>query len=124
MVKVRKPREEIRKAIAVRIRAGKDLAAKVDIAERTAGYRDWLALFAAWREDTIAVLDTLYKGKDIGRENAAFSNVSRIKIRRQLFQRGSVDGDKLMNDRWQQTPAGNRVSQIRDAVAIGHVLTR
>lgn len=68
MAKLLKPREEVQKAIAVRIRAGKDLTAKADVAERTAGYRDWLFLFATWREETIAVLDTLYDGKDIGRE--------------------------------------------------------
>ena len=68
MAKILKPREEAKKAIAARIRAGKDLAAKADIAESTAGYRDWLFLFAKWREDTIAVLDTVYEGKDIGRE--------------------------------------------------------
>jgi uncharacterized protein (TIGR02391 family) len=68
MAKLLKPREEVKKAIAIRIRAGKDLTAKADVAERTAGYRDWLFLFATWREETIAVLDTLYDGKDIGRE--------------------------------------------------------
>jgi Protein of unknown function (Hypoth_ymh) len=68
MAKLLKPREEVKKAIAVRIRAGNDLTVKAEIAERTAGYRDWLSLFATWREETIAVLDTLYKGSDIGRE--------------------------------------------------------
>ena len=38
MAKLLKPREEVKKAIAARIRAGKDLTAKADIAERTAGY--------------------------------------------------------------------------------------
>jgi hypothetical protein len=61
MAMLLKPREEVKKAIAARIRAGNDLTAKAEIAERTAGYRDWLSLFATWREDTIAVLDTLYK---------------------------------------------------------------
>jgi len=68
MAKLLKPREEVKKAIAARIRAGNDLTAQADIAERTAGYRDWLFLFATWREETIAVLDTLYEGKDIGWE--------------------------------------------------------
>lgn len=68
MAKLLKPREEVKKAIATRIRAGNDLTAKAEIAERTAGYRDWLFLFATWREETLAVLDTLYEGKDIGRE--------------------------------------------------------
>jgi len=68
MAKLLKQREEVKKAIIARIRAGNDLTAKADIAERTAGYRDWLFLFATWRVETIAVLDTLYDGKDIGRE--------------------------------------------------------
>jgi len=68
MPKLLRPLGETKKAIAVRIRAGKDLAAKADVAERTGGYRDWLFAFTAWREETIAVLDTLYEGNDIGRE--------------------------------------------------------
>jgi uncharacterized protein (TIGR02391 family) len=68
MAKLSKPLEEVKKAIAARIRAGNDVVAKADIAEKTAGYRDWLLLFSTWREETIAVLDTLYEGKDIGRE--------------------------------------------------------
>lgn len=66
MVKLLKPREEVKKAIAARIRIGNDLTANADIAERNAGYRDWLSLFATWRKETIDVLDTLYEGKDIG----------------------------------------------------------
>ncbi|MEJ7841045.1 MAG: TIGR02391 family protein [Rubrobacter sp.] len=68
MAKLLKPREEVEKTIAARIRAGNDLTAKADVAERTAGYRDWLSLFATWRDETIAVLDTLYEEKDTGRE--------------------------------------------------------
>jgi uncharacterized protein (TIGR02391 family) len=68
MAKLLKPREEVKKEIAARIRAGKDLTDKAEIAESTSGYRDWLYLYAKWREETIAVLDTLYQGKDIGWE--------------------------------------------------------
>jgi len=71
MAKLLKPREEVEKAIAARIRAGKDLIAKADIAESTGGYKDWLILFANWREETADELTTLYKGKDIGREFTA-----------------------------------------------------
>ncbi len=76
MAKLLKPRGEVTKAIAACIRAGNDLSAKADTAERTAGYRDWLSLFATWREKTIAVLDTLYEGKDIGREFGFFTETS------------------------------------------------
>lgn len=68
MAKLLKAREEVKKAIDARIRGGKELTAKAEIAESTGGYKDWLFIFAKWREETIAVLDTLYKGKDIGRE--------------------------------------------------------
>ena len=68
MAKLLRPREEVKKAISGRIEAGNDLAAKADVAERTAGYRDWLFLFETWREETIGVLNTLYEGKDVGQE--------------------------------------------------------
>jgi hypothetical protein len=42
MAKLLKPRGEVKKAIAARIRAGKDLGAKAEIAESTGGYEDWL----------------------------------------------------------------------------------
>ena len=68
MAKLLKPPEDARKAIAARIRAGKDLTAKADIAERTGGYEDWLFIFTKWREDTAAELSKLYEERDIGRE--------------------------------------------------------
>jgi uncharacterized protein (TIGR02391 family) len=73
MAKLIKPREDIRKAIAALVRAGKDLAAKADIAESTGGYDDWLFIFAKWREETAAELNTLYEGRDIAREFAAIT---------------------------------------------------
>ena len=66
MSKLLKPRGEVKKAIAARIRAGKDLAAKAEIAESTGGYEDWLFIFAKWREETAAELTTLYEETDIG----------------------------------------------------------
>jgi hypothetical protein len=52
MAKLLRPREEVKKAISGRIEAGNELAAKADVAERTAGYRDWLILFETWRGET------------------------------------------------------------------------
>jgi uncharacterized protein (TIGR02391 family) len=71
MAKLLRPREEAKKAIAVRIRVGKDLIAKADIAESTGGYEDWLFIFAKWREETAAELTTLYEERDIQREFTA-----------------------------------------------------
>ena len=85
MAKLLKPREEVKKAIAARIRAGNDLTAKAEIAERTVGYRDWLCLFATWREETIAVLDTLYEGKDIGQEFSYATETSERSFPRYTF---------------------------------------
>jgi hypothetical protein len=38
---------------------------KVEVAERTWGHRDWLDLFATWRNDTITELKAAYGGRDI-----------------------------------------------------------
>jgi uncharacterized protein (TIGR02391 family) len=76
MAKLLKPREEVKKAVTARVRVGNDVLAKTQIAEKTAGYRDWLLLLAIWRDDTIAVLDTLYEGADTGREFGYISTAS------------------------------------------------
>jgi uncharacterized protein (TIGR02391 family) len=71
MARLLKPREEVKQALAARIRAGKDLIAKADIGESTGGYEDWLFILAKWREHTAAELTTLYKEGDIGQEFTA-----------------------------------------------------
>jgi len=68
MAKLRVPREQVEKALVECIRAGEDLAAKAEIAKKTGGYRDWLHLFATWRDDTIAQLKAAYEGRDIAQE--------------------------------------------------------
>ena len=65
MAKLRVPREQAESVLSKRIRAGEDLAAKIEVAERTGGYRDWLHLFATWRNDTITELKAAYGGRDI-----------------------------------------------------------
>ena len=76
MAKLLKPREEVKKAIAARIRAGQDLTAKAEIAESTGGYEDWLLLFAKWREQTAAEITTLYDERDIGRDFTAVTETA------------------------------------------------
>lgn len=61
-------RERAKAVLASRIQTGSQLVAQADTAERTGGYRDWLSLFATWRDQTIAELDDIYVEKDIGRE--------------------------------------------------------
>lgn len=68
MATLLKPREEVEKAIAARIRAGNALTAKATIAANTGGFEDWLFIFAKWRAETAAELTTLYVERDIGRE--------------------------------------------------------
>jgi hypothetical protein len=68
MAKLRMPVERARKMLADRTAAGEAIAAKVELAEKTRGYRDWLALFAAWRKDSIAELKTIYDGSDTATE--------------------------------------------------------
>src|ERR1700722_18579334 len=70
------PRPEARQAIEKCIRAGNDLVAKAEVAERTGGYRDWLLLVATWRKDTSEALNRLYEGTEIGREFAYMSEAT------------------------------------------------
>jgi pyrimidine deaminase RibD-like protein len=59
------PRAHVETVLADRIRAGEDLVAKAEIAESAGGQRDWLDLFARWRDDTRAELKGLYEGDDV-----------------------------------------------------------
>jgi uncharacterized protein (TIGR02391 family) len=68
MAKLRMPRERVEEMLVDRIRAGKGVEAKVEVAERTGGYRDWLHLFAEWRNDTISELKACYEGNEIAGE--------------------------------------------------------
>jgi len=68
MPKLKAPRTEVEEMLGESIRAGQDLIAKVAVAERTRGYRDWLELFTTWRNDTIATLKAAYEGPDISQE--------------------------------------------------------
>ena len=68
MAKLCVPRAQVEKMLGDRIRTGKEIAAKIELAEVTAGYGDWLRLFAAWRNDTIAELNAAYEESDIALE--------------------------------------------------------
>jgi uncharacterized protein (TIGR02391 family) len=70
MAKLRMPRDEVQQALETCVRGGNELIAKADIAESTGGYRDWLQLVVAWRTETLAMLNHLYEGTDIGQEFA------------------------------------------------------
>jgi hypothetical protein len=68
MAKLRAPRAQVETMLGDRIRTGKEIAAKIQVAETTAGYRDWLHLFAGWRNDTIAELNAAYEESDVALE--------------------------------------------------------
>lgn len=85
MAKLLMPHGEVKQAIEMCIRAGSDLTAKAEVAERTARYGDWLHLFEAWRKETIAELNRLYEGTDIGQEFAFTTLVSEHSSPRYTF---------------------------------------
>jgi uncharacterized protein (TIGR02391 family) len=68
MATLRMPVQRAERMLAERIRAGQDIAAKMKVAENTGGYRDWLHLFAAWRNASIAELKTIYEGQHTAME--------------------------------------------------------
>jgi uncharacterized protein (TIGR02391 family) len=76
MAKLRVPRGQVEKMLGERIREGEDLAAKIEVATRTGAYRDWLHLFATWRDDTIAELKAAYEGKDIAQEFGSITDTT------------------------------------------------
>src|ERR1700726_3368004 len=76
MATLLRPREEVKKSIDARIRAGRELIAKAEIVVSTGGYEDWLFIFAKWREETAAELTTLYEERDIGRTFTAVTETA------------------------------------------------
>jgi uncharacterized protein (TIGR02391 family) len=76
MAKLRRPREQVERVLVERIRVGKDLDAKIKVAEETRGYRDWLHLLEVWRNDTITELKAGYEGKEIAFEFEAVTGIT------------------------------------------------
>jgi uncharacterized protein (TIGR02391 family) len=76
MAKLRMPRDRVEKMLVERIRAGKDLEAKIKVAEKTGGYSDWLHVLEVWRDDTITELAAAYEGKDIAFEFEAVTGTA------------------------------------------------
>jgi uncharacterized protein (TIGR02391 family) len=74
MARLRMPHERVEKMLVDGIRAGKDLDAKIKVAEKTGGYSDWLHLFEVWRENTITELKAAYEGNEIAFEFEAVTD--------------------------------------------------
>jgi uncharacterized protein (TIGR02391 family) len=68
MAKLLMPREQVKKMLLERIRAGEDIDQKAEVAEKNWRHRDWLDLFAKWRGETVTALKAAYEGSDIARE--------------------------------------------------------
>src|ERR1017187_861407 len=68
MAKLQIPRKQVKKMLVDRIRAGEDVYARAEVAEKIWRHRDWLDLFAKWRDDTIKALKNGYEGRDIALE--------------------------------------------------------
>jgi hypothetical protein len=90
MTKLLKPPEKVKKAITTRIVAGRDLAAKADIAESTGRYEDWLGIFAKWREETAAELNSLYDGEDVGWEFSVVTRTGEYSSPRSTFPNAKI----------------------------------
>jgi uncharacterized protein (TIGR02391 family) len=69
------PRGEAKQALERWVEGGDDLIAQVKVAESTGRFGDWLQLLETWRKETIAELNRLYEGRDIGDE---FEFVTRV----------------------------------------------
>lgn len=77
MSKPSKPLQEVKRALDARIRAGKHLnTTQAKIATDTMGQRDWLDLFAEWREATADDLTALYEGRDVADLFTAFTKTA------------------------------------------------
>jgi uncharacterized protein (TIGR02391 family) len=90
MAKLRLPRERIEKILVERIRVGKELDAKVSVAENTGGYRDWLHLFEVWRNDTLTELKAAYEGREIAFEFEAVTSTAERSTSRFTFEYGKA----------------------------------
>jgi uncharacterized protein (TIGR02391 family) len=86
MAKLRMPSGRVETMLANRIRTGKDVGAKAEVAERTGGYRDWLHLFADWRNNTITELNAAYKGNEIAREFEILTETTERSSPRSTFE--------------------------------------
>jgi uncharacterized protein (TIGR02391 family) len=80
------PREQVKKMLIERIRAGKDVDAKAELAEKNWRHRDWLDLFAKWRDDTITALKNAYEGRIIALEFEAVTETTERSTARYTFE--------------------------------------
>jgi len=86
MAKLQMPREQVKKMLVDRIRAGEDVDAKAEVAEKNWRHCDWLDLFAKWRDDTIKALKNAYEGRGIALEFEAATETTERSTARYTFE--------------------------------------
>jgi hypothetical protein len=86
MAKLLVPREQVEQMLDERIRAGKDVDAKAEIAADNWRHRDWLDLFAKWRDDTIRALKNAYEGPHIAFEFEAVTGTTERSTAQHTFE--------------------------------------
>jgi uncharacterized protein (TIGR02391 family) len=105
--------------LAERIRAGEDVEAKAEIAENHWRHRDWLELFARWRDDTIKALKNAYDGRDIAFEFEAVTERAEHSTARYTFEHrrsATRAGIRVMESLLEALPLA--LSQEPDVTAI------
>lgn len=101
MTQLHLAREQVQGVLAERIRIGEDLVSKEDVTIKAYGYRDWLSLFADWRDHTIAELRAVYEGTDVPAEFAYATLTSEHSTSSADFlykQRALQDGLRKLGD--------------------------
>jgi uncharacterized protein (TIGR02391 family) len=86
MAKLQMPREQVKKILVERIRAGEDVDAKAEVAEKTWRHNDWLELFAKWRDDTTKALKNAYEGGGIALEFEAVTQTTERSTAQYTFE--------------------------------------
>lgn len=118
MAKLLVPREQVKKMLAERIRAGEEVDAKSEIAAEHWRHRDWLDLFAKWR-DTIKALKNAYAGRDIAFEFEAVTERTERSTAQYTFENrrpATRDGNRKLESLVEGLSLA--LSQSPDATAI------
>ena len=119
MAKLQVPREQVKKMLVERIRAGEDVDAKAEIAQNNWRHRDWLDLFAKWCDDTIKALKNAYEGRDIALEFEAVTERTERSTAQYTFENrrsATRDGIRKLESLVEGLPLA--LSQSPDATAI------
>ena len=112
-------REQVKKMLVERIRAGEDVDAKAELAEKNWRHRDWLELFAKWRDDTIKALKNAYEGRGIALEFEAVTETTERSTAQYTFEHrrsATHDGIRKLESLVEGLPLA--LSQSPDATAM------